>query len=155
MSTAIEVDHPLFQLYSSGVLTVRHWPRPRCSGRREQNRLVLITGSEEFLENSQCEHCIHQGNHRDQRWTGGEFWSRHCVPGKTGSRKKFYHIVISGADFAAQPYYVAIIIPVIHFFVAVWKLMKIQQAWDRIQSQFQSLDTAEEAVGGTRRQLIG
>ena len=26
--------------------------------------------------------------------------------------------------------------------------MKIQQAWDRIQSQFQDLNTAEEAVGG-------
>ena len=55
--------------------------------------------------------------------------------------------VISEAHFAAQPYRVASITPVIHFCMAVWKLMKIQQAWDRIQSQFQSLYTAEEAVG--------
>ena len=35
--------------------------------------------------------------------------------GKTGSGKKFHNKVISGADFAAQPYYVAIITPVIHY----------------------------------------
>ena len=32
-----------------------------------------------------------------------------------GSGKKFYNKVIPGADFAAQPYYVAIITPVIHY----------------------------------------
>ena len=35
--------------------------------------------------------------------------------GKTGSEKKFCHNVIPGEDFAAQPYFVAIITPVIHF----------------------------------------
>ena len=35
--------------------------------------------------------------------------------GKTGSGKKFYHNVISGADFAAQLYLVAIVMPVIQF----------------------------------------
>ena len=35
--------------------------------------------------------------------------------GKTGSGKKFYHNVILGAEFAAQPYYVAIITQVIHY----------------------------------------
>ena len=37
VSTAIEADQALFQLYSSGVLIVRHRSRPRCSGRRERN----------------------------------------------------------------------------------------------------------------------
>ena len=38
----------------------------------------------------------------------------HDENGKTGSGKKFYHNVISGADYAAQPNFVAIITPVIH-----------------------------------------
>ena len=39
----------------------------------------------------------------------------HDENGRTGSGKKFYHNVISGADFAAQQYFVAVIMPVIHF----------------------------------------
>merc|ERR1712188_341234 len=35
--------------------------------------------------------------------------------GKTGSGKKFYHNVIDGSKFAAEPFYVAIITPVIHY----------------------------------------
>ena len=32
------------------------------------------------------------------------------VPGKMSSRKKFFHNVISGADFTAQPYFVAMVV---------------------------------------------
>ena len=39
--------------------------------------------------------------------------SRDEASGKTGSGKKFCHNLISGADFAAEPYYVATIAPVI------------------------------------------
>jgi succinate dehydrogenase/fumarate reductase flavoprotein subunit len=35
--------------------------------------------------------------------------------GKTGSGKKFYHNVLSGSDVLAEPFYVAIITPVIHY----------------------------------------
>merc|ERR1711998_4282 len=35
--------------------------------------------------------------------------------GKTGSGKKFYHNVIPGSQFATEPFYVAIITPVIHY----------------------------------------
>merc|ERR1711912_66824 len=35
--------------------------------------------------------------------------------GKTGSGKKFFHNVIDGSKFAAEPFYVAIITPVIHY----------------------------------------
>ena len=35
--------------------------------------------------------------------------SRDEIPGKLSSGKKFFHNAISGADFAAQPYYVAIV----------------------------------------------
>merc|ERR1712136_386970 len=46
-------------------------------------------------------------------YPSGKSWDE--ASGKTGSGKKFYHNVISGADFATQPYYVAIITPVIHY----------------------------------------
>ena len=45
-------------------------------------------------------------------YPSGKSWDE--ASGKTGSGKKFYHNVISGADFATQPFYVAIITPVIH-----------------------------------------
>ena len=41
--------------------------------------------------------------------------SRDETSREMGSGKKFFHNVISGADFAAQPYYVAVITPVIHY----------------------------------------
>ena len=37
------------------------------------------------------------------------------ILGKTGSGKKFFHNVITGAQFAAEPYYAAIITPIIHY----------------------------------------
>ena len=40
-------------------------------------------------------------------YPSGKSWDE--ASGKTGSVKKFYHNVISGADFAAQPYCVAIV----------------------------------------------
>ena len=46
-------------------------------------------------------------------YPSGKSWDE--ASGKTSSGKKFYHNVISGADFAAQPYCVAIITPVIHY----------------------------------------
>ena len=55
--------------------------------------------------------------------------------GMTGSGKKFCHSVIWGIVSAAQPSCVAIGTPIIHLCVVVWKLMKIQQALDRIQSR--------------------
>ena len=67
-------------------------------------------------------------------YPSGKIWDE--ASGKTSSEKKFYHNVISGDDFAAWPYHVAIIAPVIHYCMAVWKLMRIQQPWDRAQSQF-------------------
>merc|ERR1711885_39407 len=35
--------------------------------------------------------------------------------GKTGSGKKFYHNIIPGSKVATEPFYVAIITPVIHY----------------------------------------
>ena len=62
---------------------------------------------------------------RAPAYPSGKSWDE--VSGKMGLGRKFHHNVISGADFAAQPCFVAIIIPVIHYCAAAWKLMSIQQ----------------------------
>merc|ERR1719272_1554035 len=46
-------------------------------------------------------------------YPSGKSWDE--ASGKTGSGKKFYHNVIEGSAVAAQPFYVAIITPVIHY----------------------------------------
>merc|ERR1719267_428716 len=46
-------------------------------------------------------------------YPSGKSWD--AASGPTGSGKKFYHNVISGAQFPSEPYYVAIITPVIHY----------------------------------------
>merc|ERR1711865_1043878 len=46
-------------------------------------------------------------------YPSGKSWDE--CSGKTGSGKKFYHNVIDGSKVAAEPFYVAIITPVIHY----------------------------------------
>merc|ERR1712110_57588 len=46
-------------------------------------------------------------------YPSGKSWDE--PSGKTGSGKKFYHNVIDGSKFTAEPFYVAIITPVIHY----------------------------------------
>merc|ERR1719450_1004320 len=46
-------------------------------------------------------------------YPSGKSWDE--ASGKTGAGKKFYHNVIDGAAVKAQPFYVAIITPVIHY----------------------------------------
>merc|ERR1711988_1427237 len=46
-------------------------------------------------------------------YPSGKSWDE--PSGKTGSGKKFFHNVIDGSKFAAEPFYVAIITPVIHY----------------------------------------
>merc|ERR1712193_193463 len=46
-------------------------------------------------------------------YPSGKSWDE--PSGKTGSGKKFYHNQIPGSQFAAEPFYVAIITPVIHY----------------------------------------
>merc|ERR1712022_96827 len=46
-------------------------------------------------------------------YPSGKCWDE--ASGKTGSGKKFYHNVIPGSKFATEPYYVAIITPIIHY----------------------------------------
>merc|ERR1711998_482032 len=46
-------------------------------------------------------------------YPSGKSWDE--ASGKTGNGKKFYHNVIPGSQVAAEPFYVAIITPVIHY----------------------------------------
>merc|ERR1712149_72464 len=46
-------------------------------------------------------------------YPSGKSWDESS--GKTGSGKKFYHNIIPGSAVATQPFYVAIITPVIHY----------------------------------------
>merc|ERR1712159_508035 len=46
-------------------------------------------------------------------YPSGKSWDE--ASGKTGSGKKFYHNVIPGSKVATEPFYVAIITPVIHY----------------------------------------
>merc|ERR1719160_2491445 len=46
-------------------------------------------------------------------YPSGKSWD--AASGPTGSGKKFYHNIISGAEVATQEFYVAIITPVIHY----------------------------------------
>merc|ERR1719271_239975 len=46
-------------------------------------------------------------------YPSGKSWDE--ASGPTGSGKKFYHNVIPGSKVATEPYYVAIITPVIHY----------------------------------------
>ena len=64
----------------------------------------------------------------------GKLWDE--ASGKTGSGEKFYHNVISGADFTAQPYFVT---PVIYCRSG---LEIDEQFWVRIPSQFAAVEVA-------------
>merc|ERR1719331_2518893 len=46
-------------------------------------------------------------------YPSGKSWDE--ASGKTGSGKKFYHNIIQGSDVKTQPFFVAIITPVIHY----------------------------------------
>merc|ERR1719376_1516358 len=46
-------------------------------------------------------------------YPSGKSWD--AASGKTGSGKKFYHNIIPGSSVKAEPFYVAIITPVIHY----------------------------------------
>merc|ERR1712186_198341 len=46
-------------------------------------------------------------------YPSGKSWDE--ASGKTGSGKKFYHNTIPGSKVATEPFYVAIITPVIHY----------------------------------------
>jgi len=79
-------------------------------------------------------------------YPSGKSWDE--ASGKTGSGKKFYHNVISGADFAAQPYYVAIITPVIHYCMGGLEIDENSAVLGPDSQAIRGLYAAGEVAGG-------
>mmetsp|Transcript_19631 Transcript_19631/g.43512 ORF Transcript_19631/g.43512 Transcript_19631/m.43512 type:complete len:519 (+) Transcript_19631:53-1609(+) len=67
--------------------------------------------------------------------------------GKTGVGKKFYHNVITGAQFAKEPFYVAIITPAIHYCMGGLETTKDGECM-RNGKALPGLYVAGEAAGG-------
>ena len=68
--------------------------------------------------------------------------------GKTGSGKKFCHNLISGADFAAEPYYVATIAPVIHYGMGGLEIDEDSAVLGSWSEAIRGLYAAGEVAGG-------
>merc|ERR1712136_677436 len=79
-------------------------------------------------------------------YPSGKSWDE--ASGKTGSGKKFYHNVISGAEFAAQPYYVAIITPVIHYCMGGLEIDENSAVLGSDSKPIPGLYAAGEVAGG-------
>merc|ERR1711868_91945 len=79
-------------------------------------------------------------------YPSGKSWDE--ASGKTGSGKKFYPNVISGADFATQPYYVAIITPVIHYCMGGLEIDENSAVLGSDLEAIRGLHAAGEVAGG-------
>merc|ERR1719383_79528 len=79
-------------------------------------------------------------------YPSGKSWDE--ASGKTGSGKKFYHNVISGAEFATQPNYVAIITPVIHYCMGGLEIDENSAVLGADSKPIPGLYAAGEVAGG-------
>merc|ERR1712186_322162 len=68
--------------------------------------------------------------------------------GKTGSGKKFYHNIIDGSKVASEPFYVAIITPVIHYCMGGLECTTDAECIDKSGKVIPGLYVAGEAAGG-------
>merc|ERR1719281_233339 len=75
----------------------------------------------------------------------GKSWDE--PSGKTGSGKKFYHNIIDGAKFPTEPFYVAIITPVIHYCMGGFETT-VKGECVRNGKALPGLYVAGEAAGG-------
>merc|ERR1712186_5871 len=78
-------------------------------------------------------------------YPSGKSWDD--ASGKTGSGKKFYHNLISGSEVATQPFYVAIITPVIHYCMGGLETTVLGECVTKGQA-LPGLYVAGEAAGG-------
>merc|ERR1712066_824797 len=78
-------------------------------------------------------------------YPSGKSWDE--ASGKTGSGKKFYHNIIDGAAVATQPFYVAIITPVIHYCMGGLECTVDAECIDK-DGKIPGLYVAGEAAGG-------
>merc|ERR1719487_1760046 len=79
-------------------------------------------------------------------YPSGKSWDE--ASGKTGSGKKFCHNVIPGSKVASEPFYVAIITPVIHYCMGGLETSKDGECVSSSGTTLPGLFVAGEAAGG-------
>jgi len=79
-------------------------------------------------------------------YPSGKSWDARSGP--TGSGKKFYHNIIPGSEVATQPFYVAIITPVIHYCMGGLEIDERSRVLDNKGKAVMGLYAAGEVAGG-------
>merc|ERR1719502_1869610 len=79
-------------------------------------------------------------------YPSGKSWDE--ASGKTGSGKKFYHNVIPGSAVATEPFYVAIITPVIHYCMGGLEITADSEVVGPGGAKIPGLYAAGEIAGG-------
>jgi hypothetical protein len=79
-------------------------------------------------------------------YPSGKSWDARSGP--TGSGKKFYHNVIQGSQVATEPFYVAIITPVIHYCMGGLEIDSRSRVLDSKSVPIPGLYAAGEVAGG-------
>jgi len=79
-------------------------------------------------------------------YPSGKSWDE--PSGKTGSGKKFYHNVIPGSQVATEPFYVAIITPVIHYCMGCLEITADSEVVGPNGKAIPGLYAAGEIAGG-------
>merc|ERR1712139_122371 len=79
-------------------------------------------------------------------YPSGKSWDE--VSGKTGSGKKFFHNIIPGSQVPQEPFYVAIITPVIHYCMGGLEIDVDSQCLDGKGKKIPGLYAAGEVAGG-------
>merc|ERR1712117_67764 len=79
-------------------------------------------------------------------YPSGKSWD--AASGKTGSGKKFYHNIIPGSAVKTEPFYVAIITPVIHYCMGGLEIDVDSAVYGQDGNIIQGLYAAGEVAGG-------
>merc|ERR1719305_279815 len=78
-------------------------------------------------------------------YPSGKSWDARSGP--TGSGKKFYHNILPGSAVATQPFYVAIITPVIHYCMGGLEIDERSRVLSSSKSVIPGLYAAGEVAG--------
>merc|ERR1711959_760625 len=79
-------------------------------------------------------------------YPSGKSWDARSGP--TGSGKKFFHNIIPGSAVATEPFYVAIITPVIHYCMGGLEIDEKSRVLDTKRAPIPGLYAAGEVAGG-------
>merc|ERR1719503_348422 len=79
-------------------------------------------------------------------YPSGKSWDARSGP--TGSGKKFYHNIIPGSAVATEPFYVAIITPVIHYCMGGLEIDEKSRVFNSKKQVIPGLYAAGEVAGG-------